>query len=119
MAQELFTLSTLGTLAGATAATAVVGNTLQSVFNIGAKWLSLAIAEIILVAVAFFNGSYEASVYFIAVLNGCLVYCSAVGLNTMTSSPAASTPVARSTTEAGLPIPAPPIRNRSFFSRWW
>ena len=35
--QDLFTLSTLGTSARATAATLVVGNTLQSAFNLSAE----------------------------------------------------------------------------------
>jgi len=119
MAQELFTLATLGTFAGATAATVVVGNTLQSVFNVNAKWLTLLLAEAIVILVAIFTPTKELSGYFIAILNGCLVYSSAVGLNTMTSRPppASEPPVARSAKDAGLP-PRRIIR-RDFFSRWW
>jgi hypothetical protein len=119
MAQELFTLTTLSTLVGATAATVVVGNTLQSVFNLSAKWLSFAVAELILILVAVFTGTVEVSGYFVAVLNGCLVYSSAVGLNTMASKPPPSEPPApRSAGEAGLP-PRPAVLPRGFFSRWW
>jgi hypothetical protein len=118
MAQELFTIATLGTFAGATAATVVVGNTLQSVFKVSAKWLTLAIAEAIVILVAIFTHTSELSGYFVAVLNGCLVYSAAVGLNTMTSKPRSpDEPTARSTEEAGLP-PRQKVR-RSFFSRWW
>jgi hypothetical protein len=118
MAQELFNLATLGTFAGATAATVVVGNTLQSVFNLSAKWLTLVLAEAIVLLVAVFTQTSELSGYFVAVLNGCLVYSSAVGLNTMTSKTPPSEPSsARSVDEAGLP-PRSGVR-RSFFSRWW
>jgi hypothetical protein len=118
MAQELITLTTLGTFAGATAATLVLGNTLQSVFNLSAKWLTLLLAEAIVILVAVFNHTSELSGYFIAVLNGCLVYSSAIGLNTMTSKqPPSEPPAARSAEEAGLP-PRRTIR-RDFFSRWW
>jgi hypothetical protein len=119
MAQELFTLTTLSTFAGATAATLVVGNTLQSVFNLSAKWVSLVVAEAILLLVAFFTGTTEVSGYFVGVLNGCLVYSSAVGLNTMTSKPRPSNPpAARSANETGPPS-RPTVPRRAFFSRWW
>jgi hypothetical protein len=125
MAQDLFTLTTLGTLAGATAATLVVGNTLQSVFNLTAKWISFAVAEAILILVAIFTHTTEVSGYFVAVLNGCLVYSSAVGLNTMTSKlppsePAAryGPPTARPAEETGIP-PRRTGARRDFFSRWW
>ena len=118
MAQELFTLTTLSTFAGATAATVVVTNTLQSVFNLDAKWISFLVAEVILILVAIFAHTAEVSGYFVAVLNGCLVYSSAVGLNTMTSRPPQTdAPTPRSANEAGLPS-HPKIR-RGFFSRWW
>ncbi|TYL83156.1 hypothetical protein [Bradyrhizobium cytisi] len=118
MAQELFTIATLGTFAGATAATVVVGNTLQSVFRVSAKWLTLLLAEAIVILVAVFNHTSELSGYFVAILNGCLVYSAAVGLNTMTSkAPPPEGPTARSTEEAGLP-PRQNVRG-GFFSRWW
>ncbi|TIL43283.1 hypothetical protein [Mesorhizobium sp.] len=121
MAQELFTLTTLGTLAGATGATVIVGNTIQSVANYNAKWLSLLVAEVVVLAVSFFAGTTEISAYFVSILNGCLVYASAVGLNTMTSPPPASgPPIPRSTDEAGLPPKGIiPSGRRSFGQRWW
>jgi hypothetical protein len=119
MAQDLFTLATLGTSAGATAATLVVGNTLQSVFNLSAKWLSFAMAELIMILVVVFTSATDISGYFLAILIGCLVYCSAVGLNTMTSRPLPSEPpVARSAGGAGLP-PRRAVYSAGFFGRWW
>jgi hypothetical protein len=119
VAQDLFTLATLGTSAGATAATLVVGNTLQSVFSLSAKWLPFVVAVLIMIFVALFTNTTEVSAYFLAILNGCLVYCSAVGLNTMTSrQPPSEPPVSRSAAEAGLP-PRPRVYRSGFFSRWW
>ena len=119
MAQDLFTLTTLSTLAGATAATTVVGNTLQSVFNLDAKWISFVVAEAILILVVIFTHPAEVSGYFVAVLNGCLVYASAVGLNTMTSKlPMSEQPTPRSAETGGAPRRRTNVR-RDFFSRWW
>ncbi|ESZ02618.1 hypothetical protein NKH92_23385 [Mesorhizobium sp. M0871] len=121
MPQELFTLATLGTLAGATGATVIVGNTIQSVANYGAKWLSLVIAELIIVAVAFFAGATDVSAYFVALLNGCLVYASAIGLNTMTSpAQPLGSPSPRSANQVGLPPQdISGSRGRGFWNRWW
>lgn len=55
--------------------------------KLSAKWLTLLLAEAIVILVAIFNHTSELSGYFVAILNGCLVYSAAVGLNAMTSSP--------------------------------
>lgn len=118
---DLITLATLGTLAGATAATVVVGNTVQSLFNYSAKWLSFIVAEAILLLVAASTETTELSGYLMAALNGCFVYSSAVGLNTMTAPAAPPTEArARSASEAGLPAGREqPGASRRFFQRWW
>jgi len=67
-------------LAGASAIVFVVCNTLQSALNFNPRWLALAVAQ----AVALY-GTHAAqnaivpSDYFLSVLNGCLIYCTAVG----------------------------------------
>lgn len=124
MAQELFTLANLGTTAGATAATVVVSNTVQSVVNRSPKWLALVVAQVLVLSVTVFAGTVLVSDYFLAMLNGCLVYCSAVGINTMTSPPAqpGGQAIPRSATEAGLPQherASVAHRKRTFSSRWW
>jgi hypothetical protein len=120
MAQELFTLANLGTTAGATAATVVVGNTVQSVLNYNPRWLALAIAQIVVIAVTVFTGNALLSDYFLAILNGCLVYCSAVGINTITSPrPAEGQAAPRSARDPSGATIESPATKRLFVSRWW
>jgi hypothetical protein len=75
---QFFTWGSLGTLAGATSATFVVTNTIQSAIGWSAKWAGLAIAEVICLGAAYLAGQSGAD-YIIALLNGCLVYLSAAG----------------------------------------
>lgn len=75
---QFFTWGSLGTLAGATSATFVVTNTIQSAIGWSAKWAGLVIAEVICVGAAYLAGQ-SGTDYIIALLNGCLVYLSAAG----------------------------------------
>jgi len=81
---DFFTVESLGTLAGATTATLAIANTSQYLFNFNPRWLALAVAEFIclgMVAVLQIDGAaLGAAPYFIAFLNGFLVFCSAAGL---------------------------------------
>lgn len=79
MANEFYTLTSLGTLVGATGATVAVTNALKAAFNLSPKWLGLLIAEIICVGILIAVGTAHASDWFVAVLNGCLVYVTAAG----------------------------------------
>jgi ferric-dicitrate binding protein FerR (iron transport regulator) len=56
----------------------VITNTLRIAIGWEAKWIGLAIAEVICLGAAFATGS-TGSDFVIAVLNGCLVYLSAAG----------------------------------------
>jgi hypothetical protein len=85
MQGDFFTVESLGTLAGASAATLAVANTIQYISNVNPRWLALAVAEFIclgLVVVLQIDGAVAAAVtpYFVALLNGFLVFCSAAGL---------------------------------------
>lgn len=85
---DFFTLESLGTLAGATTATLAVSNTIQHIFNVNPRWLAFAVAEFIclgLVAMLQIDGTWPVAVtpYFIAALNGFLVFCSAAGMTAM------------------------------------
>lgn len=75
---DLFTMESLATLAGSTGATFAVTNGLGVAFNFARKWLGLAVAQIICIAIVYFTGG-AGSDYFVAVLNGFLVFCAAAG----------------------------------------
>lgn len=106
---QFFTWPALGTLAGASGATFVITNTLRSAFDWSPKWLGLAVAQAICVGAAAMLGK-QGSDYVIAILNGCLVYLSAVGAASATGS---ATPKAVAMGGAN-----PPAGNR-FLSSWF
>jgi len=81
--REFFTPQSVLTLSGAAAITYVVSNTLQSVFGFNPRWLALLIALVVsLFGVWYTKG--DALAYGFGVLNGCLVYLTAVGLSAVT-----------------------------------
>ncbi|MBG0808198.1 hypothetical protein IY145_02110 [Methylosinus sp. H3A] len=106
---QFFTWAALGTLAGASGATFIVTNTLRSAFDWSPKWLGLVVAQGICIggAVAL---DKQGSDYVIAVLNGCLVYLSAVGISSTTGG-VSPTAVAR----GGAIRPS----EKRFFSSWF
>lgn len=75
---QFFTWGSLGTLAGATSATFVVTNTLQSALNWSPRWSGLIVAQVTCLGTAVVSGQGWDE-YVIAILNGCLVYLSAAG----------------------------------------
>ena len=98
--KEFFTPQSALTLSGAAAITYVVSNTIQSVFRFNPRWLALLIA----LAVSLFGVWYtkgDALAYGFGVLNGCLVYLTAVGLSAVTRGSGPQAP------------------NRTFFASWW
>jgi hypothetical protein len=127
---DFFTLQSLGTFAGAVGATAVVTNGLQRAFDFNPKWLALLLAEVVCLVIVYFTHAYApagtqtlTSDYFVAVINGFLVFCSAAGVTGIgsaavhgaepTSNPAPSDAQAR-----GPGAVAPSRRSRGFWSRW-
>lgn len=117
---EFFTWGSLGTLAGATSATMVITNTLRSAIGWDAKWVGLAIAEVICLGAAFATGS-SGSDFVIAVLNGCLVYLSAAGTTAAGGAVTQGTAVradARSSNVGARAGTEDRPRDRSFFASW-
>ncbi|MFN0177061.1 MAG: hypothetical protein ACKVU0_20635 [Saprospiraceae bacterium] len=109
---EFFTLQSMLTLSGATAVTYIVSNSLQHAFNFNPKWLALVIAvAITLFGVYQNNGS--GSDYFIALINGFLVYATTIGIVTLTNGKTSNAPVAR-----GEGIEAKIPNKRVFFTPW-
>ncbi|WP_338664846.1 hypothetical protein VQH23_06650 [Pararoseomonas sp. SCSIO 73927] len=131
---DFFTTQSLLTFGGATAATFVVPNALQAALNFNPRWLALVVAEAVCVAVVL-NGQMNGSPaglaeYLVAVVNGCLVYCSAMGItsigaNATRQPPAAASPAAPIPKSASArpsanaePAPRPAGRRRTFLSPW-
>jgi hypothetical protein len=112
MTKDFFTSESFYSLAGASGMVYVVCNALQAALNFNPRWLALVLAEVIAVF-----GTYAAqsarvpSDYFVAVLNGCLIYCTAVGGSTLGHS-------TRTKGRSKGTSPDDPGR-RSFWDRWY
>ena len=76
--KEFFTLQSMLTLSGATGATFVVCNGLQKAFNFNPKWLALGVAQVIVLTGTFLSGGTGVD-FFVGVINGFLVFCTAAG----------------------------------------
>jgi len=113
--KDFFTPTSLATLAGATGAVYVVCGTIQRVFNYNPKWLALLVSILVSYIAAFITVSdgNDAIKYIIAFFNGCLIYITATGSNTMFgSAPGGGGPKPTGVTPAIIP-------NRTFNTRWW
>jgi len=119
---NLYTFQSLGTLAGAAGVTFIISNVIQSVFNYNPKWLALAVAEIISFAIIIQSGSDKFSDYFIAIVNGFLIYSTAIGGNALTGKPTSSRATSSEQSEmlgTGL-VKHPVIKTkRKFLSNWF
>ena len=97
---DFFTLQSLGTFAGAVGATVVISNSIQRVTNQNPAWLALIIAEFVCIATVFWvhesapvGDRILYSDYFVAFINGFLVFCSAAGSNSVVGSTIAPTSI--------------------------
>lgn len=79
MANEFFTLASLGTLAGATGATVAITNGLKTALNLNPRWLGLIVAEVVCFSVLVAGGPTHPSDWFIGFLNGFLVFATSAG----------------------------------------
>jgi hypothetical protein len=77
---NFLTVESLETLGGVTLATIVVSNTFRAIFKKDPKIFALVFSVGICVLFAVYS-SAEPINYLVAVVNGCLVFCSAYGLN--------------------------------------
>ncbi|RAJ31083.1 hypothetical protein [Pedobacter cryoconitis] len=112
---DFFTTASLSTLAGATGAVYIICSTVQKVFNFNPKWLALLVSVLISFAAALLTQSAgnEISRYFIALLNGFLIYATATGTNqVLGSKPSADT-------EATIGFRQTIKTKRRFNTTWW
>jgi hypothetical protein len=77
--KDFFTLQSMLTLTGASGATFVICNGLQNAFNFNPRWLGLAVAIALMVGGTIAVSQTRAADFLVAVINGFLVYLTAVG----------------------------------------
>ena len=109
--REFFTPQSMLTLTGATGATFVIANGLQKAFDFNPKWLALVIAVTICVVGVFATGGRMVD-YFVGVMNGFLVYCTAAGATGFAAA-------AQSNAQASATRSSSVLSSRRFLSRWW
>ena len=110
MPDTFFTNQSFLSLAGSSAIVFVVGNTFQSALNFNPRWLALVLSEIVAIYGTYASHNIQVpSDYFIAILNGCLIYCTAAG----------GTSIVSSAREAGRAKGFAPARGRRQFSSSW
>jgi len=119
---DFFTIGTMITLSGSTGATFVVCNGLQKAFNFNPRWLALLVAQIIVLVGVYAVGKRELLDYFVGVINGFLVFCSAAGATGVLGAggPGTAEAVARGATDARRSAePQPDRTRRRFLSAWF
>ncbi len=125
---DFFTMESLTTFGGAVAATVIVPNAFQRGFNWNPRWLALVLAWAICFGVVIAGQvpgtPTPPTAYIVAFINGCLVFCSAVGATAVGSSVTQPAPLPEkagpdtataATGGAGSAWP----RKRGFFSPWF
>jgi hypothetical protein len=93
-AQEFFTISSMGTLATATAAVIVVTNTLRRVLGVIHIILPFVISVILTFGYAVYQGLlHDAMQWIVAFINSCLLFCTATGTQEVVVEAAKPQPV--------------------------
>lgn len=110
-AREFFTVSSIATLAGASAAVVVVTNTLRKLFGVHPLKTCAAVSLVVV-----FTGAYAAGAllsvlgFVLAFVNACLLFCTVIGMQEFVAG-AGKRRVARPTRPHG----SAPVR---FFASW-
>ena len=121
---DFFTVASLQTFVGAVGATTVVANGVQRALDFNPKWLGLAVAEVVCLATVYWSHSgvptANGSDYFIALVNGFLVYFSAAGATAAGARATGQSAEAGAIARGGILAAnaSDPARRRSFFSPW-
>ncbi len=117
---ELFTIQSMLTLGGAVAATVVVCSGLQAAMNFNPRWLALLIALSLSLYGTLGRPNVVASDVIVAVLNGFLIYCTAVGANTLIAGGSHRGRRTARARDAGDSVyPQAPQARRGFSSPWF
>jgi len=81
---EFFTLQSILTISGASGVVLLISNSLQSALNFNPKWLALLIAQVVSFISLFIGDEIHFANVVLAILNGFLIYSTAVGANQFT-----------------------------------
>jgi hypothetical protein len=81
MPDDFFTIESILTFGGATLAVTVLTVTITGLFNIEPKIVAIVLSLVIAIYGTYETGNGTVGEYFLAVLNGCLIYCSVSGIN--------------------------------------
>jgi hypothetical protein len=117
--QEFFTLQSMLTLTGAAGATFLICNGIQRAFNVNPRWLALLVAEILAIYGTYAshaNGAHPSD-YFVAIVNGFLIFATAAGATNMGGGAAAPATQERGATSTASTTEA--RRKRRFFTPWF
>jgi len=109
------------TLAGATGAVFVITNGLQVALNFNPRWLGLALAQVIALVGVYYSGGKGLD-YFVGIVNGFLIFSSAVGVTSMGGGSGAhargDTTVSAEDVRRGT-VARKATNRRRFFSPWF
>lgn len=83
MKGDLFTIDSFATLAGASFGVYVISSVIQYVFDYNPKWFGLALSMVFSFVGVYFSGK-SGEYYFLAFLNGFLIYANVVGIVSVT-----------------------------------
>lgn len=113
---DYFTPQSVLTLTGATGAVYAVSSGLQHAFNWNPRWLGLALSVVLALVGAHTTQPHLVATYLVGIVNGFLVYCTAVGVNSITAKLGDAGAVAKGSL---LHAASGPASRRSFRSRWF
>lgn len=111
---EFFSQSTTLTLAGASGAVYVVTSAIQHAMNYNPRWLALLLSIVLGISGAMALQEPTFADYMVSLVNGCLIYCTTVGINSMSAQPSPGRMVSK-----GGGGPTMGAKHRTFRSRWF
>ena len=117
--EEFYTLQSMLTLTGSAGATFLICNGLQRALDFNPRWVGLAVAEALAIAGTLVShDAVKGSDYFVAIVNGFLIYATAAGATNIGGGSAAPATVDRGRADerAGRPIAS---AKRRFLSPWF
>lgn len=111
---EFFSRTTILTLAGASGAVYVMTSTMQHAMNFNPRWLALLLSIALGIGGALTLQVPMLVDYVVGLVNGCLIYCTTVGISSISAKPIPGALVSKGS--EGRTLAA---QHRTFRSRWF